>query len=106
MIKYSILSHSFLTDGLMDFPHFSPIRKMAFISKNASGISQLGVLDEQGVVSVWSIMEMQGHIITDYDLNMSLGGKFKMQMNYFDNLIEYITDPDLVNQSIEIEFDP
>jgi hypothetical protein len=58
MIKYSIQSHSFLTDGLMDFPHFAPIKKMVFISKSTSGIAQVGVLDEQGVVSVWSVMEM------------------------------------------------
>jgi hypothetical protein len=56
-------------------------------------------------------MEMQGHLITDYDLNMSLGGKFKMVMNYTDNLFEYenvidIIDLDNVIQSIEIEFDP
>jgi hypothetical protein len=31
---------------------------MVFISKSASGIAQIGVLDEQGVVSVWSIMEI------------------------------------------------
>jgi hypothetical protein len=46
MIKYSILNHAFLTDGLMDFPHFAPITKMVFISKSASGIAQIGVLDE------------------------------------------------------------
>jgi tRNA(Ser,Leu) C12 N-acetylase TAN1 len=34
-------------------------------------------------------MEIQGHSITDYDLNMSLGGKFKMVMNFSDNLFEY-----------------
>jgi len=54
---------------------------------------------------------MQGHLITDYDLNMSLGGKFKMVMNYTDNLFEYenvinFMDFDDVIQSIEIEFDP
>ena len=58
MIKYSIQNHSFLTDGLMEFPHFSPIKKLVFISRSTSGISQIGALDEQGVVSVWSIMEM------------------------------------------------
>lgn len=94
----------------MDFPHFSPIKKLVFISRSTSGISQIGALDEQGVVSVWSIMEMQGHLVTDYDLNMSLGGKFKMVMNYTDNLFEYENvinsfDFDVI-QSIEIEFDP
>jgi hypothetical protein len=108
MIKYSILNHAFLTDGLLDFPHFSPIKKLVFISKSTSGIAQIGVLDEQGVVSVWSIMELQGHLVTDYDLNMSLGGKFKMVLNYSDNLFEYenVMNFENVIQSIEIEFDP
>jgi hypothetical protein len=53
-------------------------------------------------------MEMQGHIVTDYDLNMSLGGKFKMVLNYSDNLFEYenVINFENVIQSIEIEFDP
>ena len=37
---------------------------------------------------------------------MSLGSKFKMQMNYSDNLMEYITDIDSVTEGIVIEFDP
>lgn len=51
---------------------------------------------------------MKGHIITDYDLNMSLGGKFKMMLNYSDNLFDYENAIDFENviQSIEIEFDP
>ena len=53
-------------------------------------------------------MELQGHIVTDYDLNMSLGGKFKMVLNYSDNLFEYenVINFENVIQSIEIEFDP
>jgi hypothetical protein len=34
-------------------------------------------------------MEMQGHAMTDYDLNMSLGGKLKMSLNYSDSLFDY-----------------
>ena len=57
---------------------------------------------------MWSIMEMSGHLVTDYDLNMSLGGKFKMVLNYSDNLFEYenVINFENVIQSIEIEFDP
>ena len=53
-------------------------------------------------------MELQGHLVTDYDLNMSLGGKFKMVLNYSDNLFEYenVMNFENVIQSIEIEFDP
>jgi hypothetical protein len=40
---------------------------------------------------------MKGHIITDYDLNMSLGGKFKMMLNYSDNLFDYENAIDFEN---------
>jgi hypothetical protein len=89
MIKYPVGNHSFLCDGLPGYPHFSPISKLKFISKSVSGISQIGVLDEMGIISVWNITEVASHLITDYDLNIGLGGKFKMVMNYSDNLMEY-----------------
>ena len=96
---------------MLDHPHYAPIRKLVFISTNASGISQIGVLDEQGVVSLWSVIEISSHLVTDYDLNIALGGKFKMVLNYSDNLTEYPHVIDLmtmeeITQSIEIEFDP
>ena len=64
-----------------------------------------------GIISVWNITEVASHLITDYDLNISLGGKFKMVMNYSDNLMEYPHAIDIssiqdVTQGIEIEFDP
>jgi hypothetical protein len=64
-----------------------------------------------GVVSVWSINEMASHLVSDYELNMNLGGKFKLMMNYTDNLFDYENVVDLnfmtdVTSSIEIEFDP
>lgn len=64
-----------------------------------------------GIISVWNISEVASHLITDYDLNISLGGKFKMAMNYTDNLMQYSHVIDLsviedVTQGIEIEFDP
>lgn len=45
------------------------------------------------------------------ELNLSLGAKFKMMLNFSDNLVEYpnVIDPFLMDdltQSIEIEFDP
>jgi hypothetical protein len=111
MIKYPVGNHSFLCDGLPGYPHYSPITMLKFISRSASGISQIGVLDEMGIISVWNITEVASHLITDFDLNISLGGKFKMVLNYTENLVEYphviditrITD---VTQGIEIEFDP
>jgi hypothetical protein len=85
--------------------------KLTFISRAASGISQIGCLDEIGIVSVWNIIEIQGHINTEDDVNLSLGAKYKMILNYSDNLRAYpnVIDPfsmDDLNQGIEIEFDP
>jgi len=89
-MKYSIMSNCFLTDGLLeDPPHYSPIKKLVFINRSSSGISQIGVLDEIGMVSVWSINEIAGHIALDHDLNINLGGKFKLNLNYSDNLFDY-----------------
>ena len=64
-----------------------------------------------GIVSVWSINEMASHLVSDYELNMILGGKFNLIMNYTDNLFDYENIIDLnlmtdVISSIEIEFDP
>ena len=54
---------------------------------------------------------MASHLVSDYELNMILGGKFNLIMNYTDNLFDYENIIDLnmmsdVISSIEIEFDP
>lgn len=69
------------------------------------------MLDDQGIVSTWSIIELSDHAITDYELNMNLGGRYKMVKNYSDNLTLY---PNIVNAltveelaaSLDVEFDP
>ena len=76
-----------------------------------TGIAQIGVLDEQGVVSVWSVIEMTGVHGLEQDVNMNLGGSFKMVMNYTDNLLLYPSVVDFatfddVTASIQLEFDP
>ena len=76
-----------------------------------TGIAQIGVLDDQGVVSVWSVIEMTGVHGLDQDVNMNLGGSFKMVMNYTDNLLLYPSVVDFatfddVTASIQLEFDP
>ncbi len=46
-------------------------------------------MDELGVVSSWSVMEIQEHVankIGDFDLNLSIGGRFKLLENYTVNL--------------------
>ena len=89
MIDYSITNYTYMCDGLKDYPHYNKIKKLTFISKNASGISQIGCLDEYGVVSIWNIVEVSSNV-TDYELNLALGGKFKMALSYTDNLTKYI----------------
>lgn len=108
MIKYSITNVTFMSDGLIDYPHFSCIKKLVFISRSASGISQIGCLDELGTISIWNIVEMSNNMVTDYELNVCLGGKFKMALNYTDSLLEHLKniEIDCVIESIEIEFDP
>lgn len=46
-----------------------------------------------GVISVWNIYEMQDYMITDEDLNLC--GKYKMVLNYTDDLMQYsnVIDP-------------
>ena len=85
-MKYSVQSHTYLTDGLLDYPHAASIKNLVFISRAASGIAQIGCLDVFGTVSVWSILEVSNAMASDYDLNISLGGNFKMVLNYTDNL--------------------
>jgi len=46
-------------------------------------------MDELGVISSWSVMEIQQHVadkIGDFDLNLSIGGRFKLLENYTVNL--------------------
>lgn len=45
---------------------------------------------------------------SDYELNLCLGGKFKMALNYSDNLLVHMDKLglDAVIESMEIEFDP
>jgi len=56
--KYTVLSHTFATDALPDYQHFSPIHRLKFVSKVGSSPAQIGAMDELGVVSSWSVMEI------------------------------------------------
>lgn len=69
--------------------HFSAIRRLKFVSKVGSSPAQIGAMDELGVVSSWSVMEIQEHVankIGDFDLNLCIGGRFKLLENYSVNL--------------------
>lgn len=61
-----------------------------------------------GMVSIWNIVEMTNNMVMDLELNLCLGGKFKMALNYTDNLLKYIMNDEFndIIESIEIEFDP
>jgi hypothetical protein len=48
------------------------------------------VLDELLTISTWSLIEIQPHIaekLNDFDLNMSIGGRFKLLENFSENLL-------------------
>jgi hypothetical protein len=99
---------------LQNYFHFSPIRKVCFVSKIGSSGGQIGVIDELMTVSMWSVYEIQQHIaekIGDFDLNMTIGGRFKLLENYSENLMlssnVFSVDEQLdIAQSMDIEFDP
>lgn len=112
--RYKVLTHTFQTDVLPEYQHFSPIRRLKFVSKVGSAPAQIGAMDELGVVSSWSVMEIQAHHadkISDFDLNLNIGGRFKLLENYSENLMFM---PDIFKEdglhdiacSLELEFDP
>ena len=63
---------------------------MVFINRAASGIAKVGALDQEGIISVWSVVETYSDNLTnEYNLNMKIGGKFKLQLIFSDNLVNY-----------------
>lgn len=92
--------------------HFSPIRKLLFVSKFGGGSAQIGAMDELLTISTWSVIEIQSHLadkLNDFDLNMSMGGRFKLLENYSECLMDHpeVMSRDLfdISQSLELEFD-
>ena len=68
-------------------------------------------MDELGVISSWSVMEIHAHLadkITDHDLNLSIGGRFKLLENYTVNMQfnEGVFDWQSDTQALDLEFDP
>lgn len=48
------------------------------------------MIDELLTVSTWSVIEIQPHIaekMNDFDLNMSIGGRYKLLENFSENLM-------------------
>jgi hypothetical protein len=104
--KYTPKTASFITDGMRNYLHYSPIEKVMLVNKYGAGSAQLGVLDTQGIVSMWSVLEMEEHIaekMTDFELNMSVGSRFKLIESYSQDLTFHGVDPETTG--IELEFD-
>ncbi len=93
------MNYSYMTDGLENYPHDSPIQKMSFINKYDSGISKFGALDVRGIISVWSVGEVNELLFKENDVNMSLGCKYKMAPIFSDNLFMYPNVIDLNDDS-------
>ena len=63
---------------------------MKFVNKVGASPAQISAMDELGVVSSWSVMELQAHIaekIGNFDLNLNIGGRYKLLENFSENLM-------------------
>ena len=47
------------------------------------------MIDELLMISTWSVIEIQSSVksVNEFDLTMSIGGKFKLLENYSENLL-------------------
>ena len=72
-------------------------------------------MDELGVISQWSVLEIQAHLadkIGDYDLHLNMGGRFKLLENFSESMMfmpeifENLDGMADIAQSMELEFDP
>lgn len=87
--RFTVLSFTFQTDILEGYQHFSAIKRLLFVNKIGSSPAQIGAMDELGVISSWSVMEIQqyqANKISDFDMHLSIGGRFKLLENYTINL--------------------
>ena len=72
---------------------------MVFINKSESGISKIGALDQLGIISVWSVIEINEYGGLANDLNINLGCKYKMVALFSDNLFLYDNVIDFTNDN-------
>ena len=83
--KYRLIGHIFSTDALPNNMHYSPITRLLFVSKHGSSPATIAAMDELGVVSSWSVIEIPPHIadkVGATDLNLNIGGKYKLLENF------------------------
>ena len=88
--KFKVLGSTFATDSMEGYKHFSPIRRLRFVSKVGQSHAQIGAMDELGVISQWSVLEIQAHLadkIGDYDLHLNMGGRFKLLENFSESMM-------------------
>lgn len=55
--KYFVLSPCYFCDGLPKYPHYVPIKKLMFITRDEHKIAKIGCLDENGIISVWNVFD-------------------------------------------------
>jgi hypothetical protein len=84
---------------------------LVFITRDEHKIAKIGCLDENGIISVWNIIDIKGQYDDDEDYNMAVWGSIRMSMVLTDNLTLYpnVIDPlCLENPSfgMDVEFDP
>ena len=68
------------------------------MNKIGSSYAQIGVMDELGVVSQWSVMEIQAHLADkagNFDLHLNTGGRFKLVENFSESMM---FAPDIVEE--------
>lgn len=83
--KYRVLGHVFATDALPEVMHCSPITRLEFVSKHGSSPATIAAMDELGVISSWSVIELSPHIadkVGATDLNLNIGGRYKLLENF------------------------
>lgn len=111
--RYNILWPSFSSDGLASYCHFSPIKRLLFITKFGGLSAQIGVIDELLTLSTWTLMEIQSSSkgVNEFDLSMSIGSRYKLLENFSENLMmmkeifsKQSSSQD-ISQSMELEFD-
>jgi hypothetical protein len=81
--KYKVLGHVFTTDALPESLHCSPITRLTFVSKHGSSPATIAAMDELGVVSSWSVIELSAHHADKItDLNLNIGARYKLLENF------------------------
>lgn len=113
--KYRVLGPIFATDALPNNQHVSPITRLTFVSKHGSSPATIAAMDELGVISSWSVIELSPHLADKAgvaDLNLNIGGRYKLLENFQENMMFMPEVFDNANgfadiaQSMDLEFDP